>query len=59
MDEVTQQNAALVEEAAGAAAALEAQAGSLARVVGAFTVAPAGVDGKKAAYKGAAYLAVK
>jgi methyl-accepting chemotaxis protein len=38
MDEVTQQNAALVEEAAGAAAALEAQAGSLARTVGAFTV---------------------
>ena len=38
MDEVTQQNAALVEEAAGAAAALEAQAAALARVVGAFTL---------------------
>ena len=38
MDEVTQQNAALVEEAAGAAAALEAQAAALARVVGAFTI---------------------
>ena len=42
MDEVTQQNAALVEEAAGAAAALEAQAASLAQVVGVFTIdAPA------------------
>ena len=42
MDEVTQQNAALVEEAAGAAAALEAQAASLAQVVAGFTLAPAG-----------------
>ena len=38
MDEVTQQNAALVEEAAGAAAALEAQAGTLARMVGTFKI---------------------
>ena len=38
MDEVTQQNAALVEEAAGAAAQLEAQAATLARVVGAFRI---------------------
>jgi methyl-accepting chemotaxis protein len=40
MDEVTQQNAALVEEAAGAAAALEAQAATLARVAGVFTISP-------------------
>ena len=39
MDEVTQQNAALVEEAAGAAAALEAQAAALARAVGVFSIA--------------------
>jgi len=38
MDDVTQQNAALVEEAAGAAASLEAQAATLARVVGMFTI---------------------
>ncbi|WP_332877950.1 methyl-accepting chemotaxis protein [Massilia sp. S19_KUP03_FR1] len=38
MDDVTQQNAALVEEAAGAAAQLEEQADALARVVGAFTL---------------------
>jgi methyl-accepting chemotaxis protein len=38
MDEVTQQNAALVEQAAGAAAALEAQAASLTQVVGVFTI---------------------
>ncbi len=41
MDEVTQQNAALVEEAAGAAAALEAQAGTLSRVVATFTISAA------------------
>ncbi len=40
MDDVTQQNAALVEEAAGAAAQLEAQAAALARVVGVFTIDP-------------------
>ncbi len=36
MDDVTQQNAALVEEAAAAASALEDQAAKLAQVVGAF-----------------------
>jgi len=36
MDDVTQQNAALVEEAAAAAGALEEQAARLAQVVGAF-----------------------
>jgi methyl-accepting chemotaxis protein len=36
MDEVTQQNAALVEEAAAAAASLQDQAGNLALVVGVF-----------------------
>lgn len=36
MDEVTQQNAALVEEAAAAAASLQAQADQLARAVGVF-----------------------
>ncbi len=41
MDEVTQQNAALVEEAAAAAAALQDQADGLARVVSVFKVAPA------------------
>jgi len=59
MDEVTQQNAALVEEAAGAAAALEAQAGSLAHVVGAFTVAPRGGKAQNASNKRPEYLAVK
>lgn len=39
MDEVTQQNAALVEQAAGAAAALEAEAAALAHVVGIFKIA--------------------
>ncbi|MEO8407601.1 MAG: methyl-accepting chemotaxis protein, partial [Oxalobacteraceae bacterium] len=36
MDQVTQQNAALVEEAAAAAASLQEQAGDLAQVVGVF-----------------------
>jgi methyl-accepting chemotaxis protein len=36
MDEVTQQNAALVEEAAGASAALQEQAVSLAQIVHVF-----------------------
>jgi methyl-accepting chemotaxis protein len=36
MDAVTQQNAALVEEAAAAASALHDQSGELARVVGVF-----------------------
>jgi methyl-accepting chemotaxis protein len=39
MDEVTQQNAALVEEAAAAAAALQAQAGDLAKLVSVFKLA--------------------
>jgi methyl-accepting chemotaxis protein len=41
MDHVTQQNAALVEEAAAAAASLQEQAGNLARVVSAFTISGA------------------
>ncbi len=40
MDEVTQQNAALVEEAAAAAAALDEQAARLRSTVGAFRLAP-------------------
>jgi phage host-nuclease inhibitor protein Gam len=36
MDEVTQQNAALVEEAAAAAEAMQNQAGNLAQVVSVF-----------------------
>ncbi|MDB6019934.1 MAG: methyl-accepting chemotaxis protein [Pedosphaera sp.] len=36
MDRVTQQNAALVEQAAAAAASLQDQAGNLARIVGVF-----------------------
>jgi methyl-accepting chemotaxis protein len=36
MDDVTQQNAALVEEAAAAAAAMQAQARELSQLVGAF-----------------------
>ncbi|QOY96600.1 HAMP domain-containing protein [Massilia sp. UMI-21] len=42
MDDVTQQNAALVEEAAAAAGALEDQAAKLAQVVGAFRLDTAG-----------------
>jgi methyl-accepting chemotaxis protein len=38
MDSVTQQNAALVEEAAAAAASLEQQAGTLAQLVSTFRV---------------------
>jgi methyl-accepting chemotaxis protein len=40
MDHVTQQNAALVEEAAAAAGSLQDQAGSLAQVVSVFTINP-------------------
>jgi hypothetical protein len=36
MDQVTQQNAALVEEAAAAAASMQDQAGKLSQVVGTF-----------------------
>ena len=39
MDQVSQQNAALVEQAAAAAASLEEQADGLRRAVGAFRVA--------------------
>ncbi len=42
MDDVTQQNAALVEEAAAAASALEDQAAKLARVVGGFRLETGG-----------------
>ncbi|MGJ7488693.1 methyl-accepting chemotaxis protein, partial [Variovorax sp. LT2P21] len=38
MDQVTQQNAALVEEAAAAAASLQDQAGSLSQVVSVFRI---------------------
>jgi methyl-accepting chemotaxis protein len=41
MDQVTQQNAALVEEAAAAAASLQDQAGSLSQSVSVFRLAPA------------------
>ena len=39
MDRVTQQNAALVEQAAAAAASMREQAGQLAEVVGTFRLA--------------------
>jgi methyl-accepting chemotaxis protein len=39
MDQVTQQNAALVEEAAAAAGSLQEQAASLARLVASFRIA--------------------
>ncbi|MFD0879514.1 hypothetical protein ACFQ2A_05725, partial [Variovorax dokdonensis] len=41
MDQVTQQNAALVEEAAAAAASLQEQAGSLVQSVGVFRIGAA------------------
>ncbi|MRW89637.1 HAMP domain-containing protein [Duganella sp. FT80W] len=44
MDDVTQQNAALVEEAAAAAAAMQAQARELAELVGAFKLDAASVQ---------------
>ncbi|MFB9240186.1 MCP four helix bundle domain-containing protein [Massilia antarctica] len=47
MDEVTQQNAALVEQAAAAAGALQDQAGTLASVVSVFKL-PAGVAEERA-----------
>ena len=43
MDQVTQQNAALVEQMASAAASLRNQAGELVKVVDVFKVADAGV----------------
>jgi hypothetical protein len=45
MDQVTQQNAALVEEAAAAASSLQEQAGSLVQVVSVFKL---GSDGEAA-----------
>jgi len=44
MDSVTQQNAALVEEAAAAAASLEEQAATLARLVSVFNVGDGGAE---------------
>jgi uncharacterized phage infection (PIP) family protein YhgE len=41
MDQVTQQNAALVEQAAAAAASLQEQAGNLSQVVSIFKLDPA------------------
>ncbi|MBC7685184.1 MAG: HAMP domain-containing protein [Bdellovibrionales bacterium] len=48
MDEVTQQNAALVEQAAAAAASLEDQAASLANVVSTFNVGTSGTGKARA-----------
>jgi hypothetical protein len=45
MDEVTQQNASLVEEAAAAAASMQEQTGALSQVVSIFKIAPAGKVG--------------
>jgi methyl-accepting chemotaxis protein len=44
MDEVTQQNAALVEQAAAAAASLESQAEALRSAVAIFKFEPAGYE---------------
>ncbi|MGX4642441.1 methyl-accepting chemotaxis protein [Massilia sp. SYSU DXS3249] len=49
MDAVTQQNAALVEEAAAAASSLEDQAASLAQLVSTFKLESDGVSGKRMA----------
>jgi len=56
MDSVTQQNAGMVEEAAAAADALQAQAGRLATLVGVFQVA--GNGGRPAAAAPAARIAL-
>jgi methyl-accepting chemotaxis protein I, serine sensor receptor len=48
MDEVTQQNAALVEEAAAAAQSLEDQAGALKAAVSVFQLNDSGLEGVKA-----------
>ncbi|MBI5330947.1 MAG: methyl-accepting chemotaxis protein, partial [Betaproteobacteria bacterium] len=47
MDEMTQQNAALVEEAAAAAESLQDQAGSLAQAVSVFRLAGRGAKGAR------------
>ncbi|MFL9926485.1 methyl-accepting chemotaxis protein [Herbaspirillum lusitanum] len=49
MDQVTQQNAALVEEAAAAAQSLQDQAGTLLKIVGVFKIEAGGVQ-RAAAY---------
>jgi methyl-accepting chemotaxis protein len=54
MDEVTQQNAALVEQAAAAAGSLEQQAGDLSRTVARFRIEGAGQPAALAARKPAA-----
>ena len=43
MDEVTQQNAALVEQASAAAQAMAAQSGALRELVSIFQIEPAGL----------------
>jgi methyl-accepting chemotaxis protein len=48
MDQVTQQNAALVEEAAAAAASLQDQASRLVEAVGVFRMDDASTNGKAA-----------
>ncbi|NYE64032.1 methyl-accepting chemotaxis protein [Duganella sp. 1224] len=51
MDQVTQQNAALVEEAAAATASLQEQAGELQRTVGIFKIDDGGVPGTRLALR--------
>ena len=48
MDEITQQNAALVEQAAAASESMQAQAQKLAELVGAFRLVPSGHAGQAA-----------
>jgi len=48
MDEITQQNAALVEQAAAASESMQAQAGKLSELVGAFRMTQSG-DGQMSA----------
>lgn len=54
MDQVTQQNAALVEEAAAASASLQEQAGKLAEVVSVFRLDPAQAHTAEDRWRGAA-----
>jgi methyl-accepting chemotaxis protein-1 (serine sensor receptor) len=58
MDEVTQQNAALVEEAAAAAQSLEDQAGALKAAVSVFQLNDGGMEGVKAPLSAKAARAV-
>jgi methyl-accepting chemotaxis protein len=46
MDSVTQQNAALVEQAAAAAQSMQQQAENLSRLVGVFTLADGGAQNR-------------